>query len=93
MMLSCSYPKEILLIENTENTNDRKRKYTENSAFLWHRRLGHVSKERLQLLIKQNILPTLDFSDLVDCIECVKGKFAKQKRGCKEHWTVTDCSH
>lgn len=79
-MLSCSYPKKILLIENSENTNDKKRKFTENSSFLWHKRLGHVSKERFQALIKQNILPTLNFSNLDDCIECVKGKLAKQKK-------------
>ena len=31
-------------------------------------------------MVKQRILPELDFSDLVDCIECVKGKFAKQTK-------------
>lgn len=85
-MLSCSYPKEILLIDNSENISDKKRKYIENSVFLflWHRRLGHVSKERLQSLIKvikQSTLPTLDFSDLVDCIKGKEKKnIAKQKR-------------
>ena len=73
--------KEILLIENdVDSVIGKKRKMNEKSAFLWHRRLGHVSKERLKLLVKQGILPELDFSDFMDCIECVKGKFTKQPK-------------
>ncbi|KAG8365801.1 hypothetical protein BUALT_Bualt17G0009600 [Buddleja alternifolia] len=36
----------------------------ENSAYLWHKRLGHVSKERLERLVKNEILPNLNFTDL-----------------------------
>jgi transposase InsO family protein len=44
--------------------------------------LGHISRDRIQRLIKNEILPTLDFSDFDNCIECVKGKFVKgNKRG------------
>lgn len=46
----------------------------ESSAFLWHQRLGHISKERLIRLVKNDILPQLDFSDLNVCIDCIKGK-------------------
>jgi GAG-pre-integrase domain/Integrase core domain len=52
------------------------------SSKLWHCRLGHISRDRIQRLIKNEILPTLDFSDFDNCIECVKGKFVKgNKRG------------
>ena len=37
--------------------------HNECSAFLWHQRLGHVSKERVLRLIKNGILPQLDFVD------------------------------
>ena len=87
---------EVLLIENgvDDSITGNKRKMNEKSAFLWHRRLGHVSKERLKLLIKQGILPNLDFSDLVDCIECVKGKFAKQsKKKASRSTTLLDLVH
>jgi transposase InsO family protein len=50
------------------------------SAFLWHRRLGHVSKERLKILVKNNILNELDFSDLNDCVECFKGKITNLRK-------------
>lgn len=82
-LLTSYYPKEVLLIENSETTvclTGNKRKFNENFAYLWHMRLGHVSKERMQFLVKQNVLPTLDFSDLTYCIECIKGKFVKKKK-------------
>ncbi|KAK2996857.1 hypothetical protein RJ639_025846 [Escallonia herrerae] len=73
----------------TMNVNDvivktcgkRKRK-KENSAKLWHERLGHISRGKMERLIKDGILHSLDFSDFDTCIECVKGKFVKgNKRG------------
>ena len=44
---------------------------------MWHQRLHHISKERIKRLIKNEILPQLDFSDLDVCIDCVKGKQTK----------------
>ena len=79
LLLDCSYPKEILLIEDSKKDLSKKRKHSENSAFLWHRRLAHISKERLQRLVKDNLLPSLDFDDLENCIECLKGKLTKNK--------------
>ena len=52
----------------------------ENSAYLWHKRLGHISKERLQGLVKNGILPTLDLTDLGICVDCIKGKQTKHTR-------------
>ncbi|KAM0968159.1 hypothetical protein TB1_015836 [Malus domestica] len=52
----------------------------ESSAMLWHKRLGHISKVRMERLIKDNILPALDFGDLKDCIDCCKGKLTKVKK-------------
>ena len=52
----------------------------ENSAYLWHKHLGHVSKERLQRLVKNKILPNLDFVDLGLCVDCIKGKQTKHNK-------------
>lgn len=52
----------------------------ESSAFLWHKRLGHISKERLERLVKNEILPSLDFTDLGICVDCIKGKQTKQTK-------------
>ena len=53
-----------------------------NYAYLWHKRLGHISKERIQRLVKCDVLPSLDFTDFDVCIDCLKGKMTKhQKKG------------
>ena len=46
----------------------------ESSSMLWHRRLGHISNQRIQRLVSEGILDPLDLSDFQVCIECIKGK-------------------
>lgn len=57
-----------------------KRKFSENSFSLWHKRLGHISVERLKFLEKQSLLPSLDYTDMDICIECVKGKLTNTRK-------------
>ena len=52
----------------------------EQSAYLWHKRLGHISKERMERLVKNKILPNLDFTDLSICVDCIKGKQTKHTK-------------
>lgn len=49
----------------------------ESLAYLWHKHLGHISKARVERLIKSEILPDLDFTNLNICIDCIKGKQTK----------------
>ena len=61
-----------------------KRCDSETSTKLWHCRLGHILRGRIERLIKENILHPLDFSDIEYCIDCIKGKYVKQiKKGAK----------
>ena len=58
-----------------------KRKLTsENSASLWHKRLGHISKRRIERLIYDGILDPLDFMDFNTCVNCIKGKQTNIRR-------------
>jgi hypothetical protein len=52
----------------------------ENSSYLWHKRMGHISRERLLRLVKDGILLNLDFFDLGMCVDCIKGKQIKHTR-------------
>ena len=52
----------------------------DKSFSLWHKRLGHISKERINRLIMDDILPALDFEDMETCIDCIRGKLTKTKR-------------
>ena len=52
----------------------------ESFSYLWHRRLGHISKERMKRLVKDGILSNLDFTDLDVCVYCIKGKQTKHTK-------------
>ena len=61
---------EILLILH-HNVGTKRGLVNEYSAYLWHKCLGHISKERL---VKNEILSDLDFIDINICVDCIKGK-------------------
>jgi hypothetical protein len=62
---------------NVSNVNHKRKRDNETSSKLWHFHLGHISKGRMECLITEVILPKLDFFDLDQCIDYIKGKFAK----------------
>ena len=46
-----------------------KRKLTnEGSSSLWHKRLGHISRKRIQRLVSEGVLDSLDFTDFDVCV-------------------------
>ncbi|KAK8946897.1 hypothetical protein KSP39_PZI006794 [Platanthera zijinensis] len=65
---------------NVERVTAKRPLIKEQSSMLWHKRLGHISRERVERLIKENILPALDFSDLEACVDCCRGKMTKIKK-------------
>jgi hypothetical protein len=53
---------------------NRKRKRTQDvSSKLWHCHLGHNSRERIGRLVNNDIIPPLEFSDIKQHRECIKG--------------------
>ena len=46
----------------------------EKSSMLWHKRLGHISIERIKRLVNDEVLGALDFVDFDICVDCIKGK-------------------
>jgi hypothetical protein len=75
--------------ENDPASSGRKRKRSdgETSSKLWHHRLGHISRGRIECLVKEQILHPLDFTDLEQCRDCIKGEFAKQIKKDAKHST------
>ena len=56
--------------------------------------MGHISRERLQRLVKDGILPNLDFSDLSMCVNCIKGKQTKHtKKGATRSTKLLEIIH
>jgi len=62
------------------NVDTKRSLVNERSTFLWHKRLGHIFRERMERLIKNEILPNLDFKDLNICVDCIKGKQTKHTK-------------
>ena len=63
------------------STQGVKRKLTdENSSSLWHKRLGHIFKRRVERLVSDGILDSLDFADFEICTNCIKGKQTNTRR-------------
>jgi hypothetical protein len=76
------------------NKEQKKRKRTHDSSKLWHYRLGHISRGRIENLIKNDILPLLEFSDIEKCIDCIKGKYVKKiKKGANRSTTTLEIIH
>ena len=40
--------------------------------------LGHIWRGRIERLVKNDILPPLELSDLEQCRDCIKGKYVKK---------------
>ena len=72
----------------------KRNRVNENSSILWHKRLGHISRERMERLIKDEILTSLDFSDFTSCVECMKGKYTNvKKNGVSRATELLECIH
>ncbi|KAD4888796.1 hypothetical protein E3N88_20869 [Mikania micrantha] len=59
---------------NENSTKNKRKRDLETSSMLWHQRLGHISRDRLSRLVKDEVLPSLDFTDFGTCVKCLKGK-------------------
>ena len=57
------------------NVNSSKRnRISTNSGILWHKRLGYISQKRVERLVREGLLGSLDFTDLSTCVDCMKAK-------------------
>ena len=59
---------------HVDNAGTKRALMKENSCSLWHKRLGHISQERIGRLIKNQILPQLVYDNIKSCVDCIKGK-------------------
>ncbi|GKA06632.1 retrotransposon protein, putative, ty1-copia subclass, partial [Tanacetum coccineum] len=68
------------------NTNDssmyvvsnKRAKLNLDSSLLWHYRLGHISKKRIEKLQHNELLNSIDIESLGKCVSCMSGKKARK---------------
>ncbi|KAL0318771.1 UNVERIFIED_CONTAM: hypothetical protein Sangu_2033300 [Sesamum angustifolium] len=66
----------------------------EDSSVLWHRRLGHISIERIKKLVNDGALNTLDFTYFDTFVDCIKGKQTNvSKKGAKKSSNLLEIIH
>nr|KAJ0220159.1 hypothetical protein LSAT_V11C200069570 [Lactuca sativa] len=65
---------------HVDSRGTKRKLNNENSATLWHKCLGRISKMRIDRLVSDEVLSNLNFTDLKICVECIKGKQTKTKR-------------
>ncbi|KAL6345742.1 hypothetical protein AAG906_017486 [Vitis piasezkii] len=51
-----------------------------SSSLLWHKHLGHISRQRLKRLVRDRVLSNLDFLDFETCVVCLKWKMTAKTR-------------
>ncbi|WVZ13110.1 hypothetical protein V8G54_017640 [Vigna mungo] len=86
------YAKTLMTLHH--NVSTKRSLVDERSAYLWHKRLGHISKERMKRLVKNEILPDLDFTDLNVRVDCIKGKQTKHtKKGATRSTQLLEIIH
>ncbi|KAJ9560249.1 hypothetical protein OSB04_005409 [Centaurea solstitialis] len=56
----------------------KRSKDIEDQTYLWHCRLGHINKKRVELLLKGGFLGTFDFKPFDNCESCLSGKMTKE---------------
>ncbi|GJT49537.1 retrotransposon protein, putative, ty1-copia subclass [Tanacetum coccineum] len=57
---------------------NKKRKLDLNSSYLWHCRLAHIGKTRMQKLQREGILESINDESYDKCESCISGKMTKK---------------
>ena len=70
------------LTVNTTSSSKRLR-LKEKSSTLWHKHLGHIYRHIIERLIKDGILPNLEFSYFNTSVDYIKGKLTTKVRNAK----------
>jgi hypothetical protein len=70
----------VLNLEEDEINNvnaKRVRKNDFNHTYMWHCRLGHIGKNRIERLHKDGLLDSFDYESIETCESCLIGKMTK----------------
>ncbi|GKA51293.1 retrotransposon protein, putative, ty1-copia subclass [Tanacetum coccineum] len=75
---------EIVLSDSNTNVSsmyavsNKRAKLNLDSSLLWHCRLGHISKKRIEKLQHDGLLNSIDTKSFENCVSCLFGKMARK---------------
>jgi hypothetical protein len=79
---------------NVSSSNNKRKRFDDVSSKLWHHHMSHISRGRIERLVKESILPPLEFLDFEQCIDCIKGKYIKKiKKNIKRSAVILEIIH
>ena len=58
--------------------SNKRAKLDLDSTLLWHCRLGHISKKRMEKLQHDGLLNSIDIKSFEKCVSCMSGKMARK---------------
>ncbi|GJT46782.1 retrotransposon protein, putative, ty1-copia subclass [Tanacetum coccineum] len=65
-------------VSSTFNVSNKRAKHALDSYYLWHCRLGHINKKRIDKLQRDGILQSTHDESLEKCKSCISGKMASK---------------
>nr|GEV21897.1 zinc finger, CCHC-type [Tanacetum cinerariifolium] len=81
-------PQDVIykIVMSSSNTNEcsmydvtnKRAKFNLNSALLWHYRVGHINKKRIEKLQHDGLLDTTDIKSFENCVAYTSGKMARK---------------
>ncbi|GJZ34340.1 reverse transcriptase domain-containing protein [Tanacetum coccineum] len=66
------------LKENSLILSNKRAKHNLDSTYLWHCRLAHISKKRIEKLQHNRLLKTTDEESFDQCVSCLSGKMTRK---------------
>ncbi|GJU39879.1 retrotransposon protein, putative, ty1-copia subclass [Tanacetum coccineum] len=65
-------------VNSIYNVSNKRAKHNLDSTYLWHCRLAHISKKRIEKLQHERLLKSIDDESFDQCVSCLSGKMTRK---------------
>nr|GEY79887.1 hypothetical protein [Tanacetum cinerariifolium] len=65
-------------VNSIYNVRTKRAKHNLDSTYLWHCRLAHISKKRIEKLQQEGLLKSTDDESFDQCVSCLSGKMTRK---------------
>ncbi|GKB19052.1 retrotransposon protein, putative, ty1-copia subclass [Tanacetum coccineum] len=65
-------------VNSIYNVSTKRAKHDLVSTYLWHCRLAHISKKRIEKLQQEGLLKSIDDESFDQCVSCLSGKMTRK---------------
>ncbi|GJZ58226.1 retrotransposon protein, putative, ty1-copia subclass [Tanacetum coccineum] len=65
-------------VNSIYNVSTKRAKHNLDSTYLWHCRLAHISKKRIEKLQQEGLLKSIDDESFDQCVSCLSGKMTRK---------------